>query len=709
MKKINRFKILIGLVLILLIDIFLLRNLFYPEKKLFVTPEFYGGDFFTVELPLQKINCQYTKKNQIPFWSKDISFGYPVFAEGQIGFFNPINFLTCKFFDYKEAFKLQFLLHLYLGQIGAFFLANYFGLTLLSSVFFSLLFYFSPFLIMNWMHTTMIYPFSYLPWIFYFFLLFINKKKLVFYYFYILSIFLQFLCAHSQSFFISGVFILIIFLIYLKRDKTYFRLIFLLFFGYLIAILLGGFQFFPLLELTEVSNRKVNYSMAAVYDQNFTLKNLLTVIYPKIFGWINNGSYQFFKGPDPWEGILFIYYSGLFFLLVGLINYKNKLIKAVILSLFIFFLLALGKNSPIYLVHYLPFFSSFRFPTRYLFIVIFLLSLFSAYGLSFFIKKLKKNLIGILAIIVLILEVNKFINDFHIFYPQKKLYEKSFSSDFINKGRYFIPYSTVNYLDQIYIKKGYQKKDFYYQYANNFLLGNISAIYNLQSFNNKFGPQLRRYLYYYGMINENFDKKKKNISFDEISLNLINLAGIDHILTVYPIKNSQFSLVAKKYFKDYQIFIYKNTKSFQRVQFFDNYQVAETFFDFKKILENKNINFVILEKDDRWQFKQNEKIEAKYQIIRDEDNIFEMRTKTNKDVFLVLADNYYSGWKVYIDSRPKKLYQANLLYRSVYLPKGEHSIIFKYQPESFYFGLKVSLAVFFLSFIIYNSLRGWFS
>ncbi|MBI5603713.1 MAG: YfhO family protein [Deltaproteobacteria bacterium] len=57
---------------------------------------------------------------------------------------------------------------------------------------------------------------------------------------------------------------------------------------------------------------------------------------------------------------------------------------------------------------------------------------------------------------------------------------------------------------------------------------------------------------------------------------------------------------------------------------------------------------------------------------------------------LFLSETYYPGWKVWVDGKREKIYRANHAFRAVALSPGRHSIIFKYQPFSFYFGLTVS-------------------
>jgi hypothetical protein len=73
--------------------------------------------------------------------------------------------------------------------------------------------------------------------------------------------------------------------------------------------------------------------------------------------------------------------------------------------------------------------------------------------------------------------------------------------------------------------------------------------------------------------------------------------------------------------------------------------------------------------------------------------------------FLVLADNYYPGWEVFVDNKKEKLYKANFTLRAVYLSCGEHKVKFVYNPISFKIGLLISFSfaiLIILALVLYN-------
>ncbi|MDD5307560.1 MAG: YfhO family protein [Deltaproteobacteria bacterium] len=57
---------------------------------------------------------------------------------------------------------------------------------------------------------------------------------------------------------------------------------------------------------------------------------------------------------------------------------------------------------------------------------------------------------------------------------------------------------------------------------------------------------------------------------------------------------------------------------------------------------------------------------------------------------LLLADTWYPGWEAAVDGRPESILRANLAHRAVPLPPGDHRVVFRFQPASFSLGLALS-------------------
>ena len=85
-----------------------------------------------------------------------------------------------------------------------------------------------------------------------------------------------------------------------------------------------------------------------------------------------------------------------------------------------------------------------------------------------------------------------------------------------------------------------------------------------------------------------------------------------------------------------------------------------------------------------------------------------IRARSNVPQMLFLSDNYYPGWKAYVDGKETKIYRADFTFRSIYLPKGSHVVGFEYDPMSFKLGYIVSsLSFIVLLLIIFKNSNFW--
>jgi hypothetical protein len=60
--------------------------------------------------------------------------------------------------------------------------------------------------------------------------------------------------------------------------------------------------------------------------------------------------------------------------------------------------------------------------------------------------------------------------------------------------------------------------------------------------------------------------------------------------------------------------------------------------------------------------------------------------------YLELADAYYPGWSATVDGKPTKIYPADVLFRAVKIPAGQHKIVFTYVCRPLRWGAAIALA-----------------
>jgi len=71
-------------------------------------------------------------------------------------------------------------------------------------------------------------------------------------------------------------------------------------------------------------------------------------------------------------------------------------------------------------------------------------------------------------------------------------------------------------------------------------------------------------------------------------------------------------------------------------------------------------------------------------------NRVRLKASAVRSGLLVLADQYYHGWKAFVDGREKPVIRVDYALRGVPIPSGRCEVVFRYDPASYKTGLKVA-------------------
>ena len=91
--------------------------------------------------------------------------------------------------------------------------------------------------------------------------------------------------------------------------------------------------------------------------------------------------------------------------------------------------------------------------------------------------------------------------------------------------------------------------------------------------------------------------------------------------------------------------------------------------------------------------------EGKADVLKRSNNEEVVEVSAEQDSILVLTDTYYPGWYAWIDGIPADVFPAYAMFRAVRVPKGEHTIVFRFQPWSFRIGLTLSTITLVFAFL----------
>lgn len=138
-------------------------------------------------------------------------------------------------------------------------------------------------------------------------------------------------------------------------------------------------------------------------------------------------------------------------------------------------------------------------------------------------------------------------------------------------------------------------------------------------------------------------------------------------------------------FKEGRVSIFENKNVYPKVWVSDDYESAHNYQNVIDLLnQSSEQKLVLLKKAD---IDQDEK-SLDYKIISYDQNLNEININviSNKQSLLFMAETYYPGWKAYINDNETEIFQANYLFQAVKLPQGESKVIFKYRPNSYFYG-----------------------
>src|SRR3989344_2845976 len=346
--------------------------------------ELLGADSIRQIYPWKEFAFEQFKKGQIPLWNPYTFSGQPLAANFQSSVFYPLNifyFLT----DARNAWILLIVLQPFLGGLFMYLATRSFKISKIASIFGSIAFMFSSYLI-TWMENGNVsHSYIWLPLVIYSINKYHEESKIRFVLLIIISLSMAILAGHPQT----SIYVFIsIFLFWLyktwEHKKRYFVNFAVIVLSMFASLLVSAIQLIPTYSFYKDSPISLPFSKE-VFDRSIMpYKNLVTFFASDFFGHPANNNFwsQSYGDFTPYFGVIPLIFT--FWAIYKL--RKNKfVIFATATSLF--FILS-AVNGPItYLIKILrlPLLDSTT-PSRFISISIFFLIILAAKGFQDFLK-----------------------------------------------------------------------------------------------------------------------------------------------------------------------------------------------------------------------------------------------------------------------------------------------------------------------------------
>jgi hypothetical protein len=645
-------------------------------------------DFVDAFLPSRYFFTESILNNQFPLWNPYLLYGTPIYAD-LVSVFNPEFWLIGNMFGYSNiTLQFVFLSYIFIAGVSFFYFLKQFNSEFHISIGLSVAYMLSGFTIGNSQHVAFICGYALIPFLiacYYQFVRDISKTSLVRF---SLALFLMIYCSYPAITIISGYFMLGIFIWYAvvnRLDKSYIKKFF--HYHFVLAIIVILFSSTLILAWFQISpflSRFNGLPIELAQKHPFSVKSLLSFLVPMAAG----NDPQFFKTDVSFSnGYWGIVSLALFLFLLT----KKAIHKESYLILFfgLFALLAsFGDESFVrgFLYKYAPLLNRFQYPGMFRAVAIFGFLAFTGINFKAYSfnladrKRLTLISVSIISILLfLVFQASGRIEHFAYFNGESKFTEELFKAtrfdNIILQGIIQIIFLLILIFVTWKIKaiKHFSTALLILFIADGIISTQLSANYTVLSNTNpvKFHNYLKLSPKGFPIpelnpIGENSDRNAANeftwmnnnvfpkkVTFD--GLVSFKTDGYRFLSDNHPDLLEAIKMEAVVYFSD----------DFREDTSVKDYKSKTVFLqtsDFEK-LSGKNL-----------QSGKNDKLE----ITDFSPSEIEIKTSTEFPQLLIYQQNYYKGWKVFVDGIEQDLIKSNFTHISVFVPAGEHTVRFEY-------------------------------
>jgi len=520
--------------------------------------------------------------------------------------------------------------------------------------------------------------------------------------------------------------------------------------GLIIAVLVSMIQLAPTYEYLLESQRSSSVEYANAMTYSFWPWQLLTFIFPGIFG--NPGLGDYWGYGAFWEDEVYI---GLIPILLALTTLKQLWKKGQppenlstyrpILFLWVLALVgglfALGKNTPLFpwLYHYVPTFDMFQAPTRWMFWVVFSLSLLAGIGADLWKKPfgsglwwLKLSRVGILGVVIgaiaaLLIMPNiqpSFIRTFiytgifgfltiniAIHAPEMTYKSRVKRWEWIGMSVILVDLVAANAFSNIFVEaKVFQRYSDDHRTAEVqqnriyipaeierslkfdrfFRFSDFSPREDWSNIHDTYLPNLNLFDQV-AMIN-NFDP----LTPRRYAVWMAHLDSLTEEQRGQRLKEMSVGFVASTPDMDIPEIRIDPLDPYSRLRWSACGELIRRGQDESQIkaelgsrLENQP-RCILVEAANACGQDGPDAMPREIRLIHESVNDLEIVVSDGAEGWLIVADTWYPGWQARIDGNRVPIYPADYLFRGICVPEGNHTILFEYKPKSFFIGMLVS-------------------
>jgi len=650
--------------------------------------------------PAKALLHEALRAGRLPLWSPYIFCGYPIAAEGQIAAFYPPSLFLSWLLPSPAAVNWLIISHLLLAGVSMYLLARNLGICSFGAWLAAFIFSFSGYLFTHLHHVSLICAAAWLPLV----LLFAERScrgalvanaALG-----ALAWGASALCGHPQTLFHISL-TAVVWIIWraiswpgrqaarahesrkLRRVAALAGIIFLLGFG------LAAVQLLLTMELAASAPHGEQGELAYVTSFSLLPKHLIGLISPN---WQGTPAFNTYRGERYyWEYVLYIGIVPLLLAIIGAASRRGRVWAAFAV---IALILALAQGNPLYqALRFLPGFSHFRVPARFIFLFTFAAALLAACGweavsrVGLLRRGRRLVICGGLVSALTVFDLLYFdrtltpLANAEVYHRATPRVVQALKQD-LTWGRALIVPPIRFYADWV-PAGGWAKNPDGWIEARIYLPADVPQSFGLHIIDGYAGfvhPRQKPF----------FDSAMTQ-AFQSGDLELLSLVGTRYLLVGpgLPLLNLPRAEIPP-------FTVYRNPQAFPRAfvvgEVVPVEDLVQALLRTMGLAEAGRLREAAVIQGDLGGFQPRAKAQAGLSIEEVRPERIVIHANAASDALLVLNERWAPGWYARLDGKPAPLVQADTVLMGTPLPAGEHSMEFSYRPRGLIIGRAISLA-----------------
>jgi hypothetical protein len=636
------------------------------------------------------------RAGRLPLWSPYIFCGYPIAAEGQIAAFYPPSLFISWLLPSPAAVNWLLISHLMLAGASMYFLCRAMGLMPFAAWLSGLVLSFSGYLFAHLHHVSLVCAAAWLPLVLLAVEISWERRSPALAVLAAAAWAASALCGHPQTLF--HVSLTVLFWVgwrmlisrskgepgHIRRAAALVLAVFILGAG------LAAVQLFLTAELSALAPHGERGTLEYVTSFSLLPRHLAGLVWPN---WQGTPAFNTYTGERYyWEYVLYIGLAPLLLALVGCSDRRGRMWAGFALLALV---LALAKGNPLYLaLRFVPGFSEFRVPARYVFLFTFAAAILAGYGWQVVARS--RPLVGagrrtaVAAAVALLCTVDLLWFDRTLapvaapeVYEARPRVVEALKQD-MEWGRSFIAPPITIYADWA-PQEGWAGNPNGWLEARVYLPASVPQSYGLASTGGYAGFVDPRHTLF-------FDAASAEVA-QAHTLELYSLVGTRHFVVGPAVPMPAPGLPSAEVLP---FRVYLNEAAFPRAF------VARTVVAAPGPTEALQLTFGLAQEaklrdvaiarglPEGWSASASSADILEIEEIRPENII--VRARADGSALVILNERWDPGWSARIDGEPAPLFEVDSVLMGAPIPSGEHAVEFLYRPRGLVVGRTMSLA-----------------